>query len=381
MQPIATTDDLAALCGRLRHEPFVTVDTEFMRDRTYYAQLCLVQLAGAKEAAAVDTLEPGLDLQPLLDLLADPDVLKVMHASRQDMEIFYHLMDRLPAPLFDTQVAAQVLGFGDEVGYETLVTKLAKARLDKSSRFTDWSRRPLSEAQLRYALADVTHLRVIYEKLQGRLERAGRTAWLDAELAKLQEPGLYVQEPDEVWQRLKVRSKEPRFIALVQALASWREKKAQARDLPRARVVRDDILMELAANRPKSVEKLRDMPRLSLDRDSAREVVDTVNEVLARPEADLPPVPVAEPPAKGIGPTVDLLRVLMKHCAEHHDVGLRLIGTTNDLEAIAQDPGADVPLLAGWRFEVFGREALKLIQGRLALAVEGGRVKVIDLDT
>ena len=381
MQPIATTDDLAALCGRLRQEPYVTVDTEFMRDRTYYAQLCLVQLAGEKEAAAVDTLAGGLDLQPLLDLLADPNVLKVMHASRQDMEIFYHLMDRLPAPLFDTQVAAQVLGFGDEVGYETLVTKLARARLDKSSRFTDWSRRPLSEAQLRYALADVTHLRVIYEKLKGRLERAGRTAWLETELAKLQEPGLYVQEPGEVWQRLKVRSKEPRFVALVRALAAWREKKAQARDLPRARVVRDDILMELAANRPKSVEKLRDMPRLSLDRDSAREVVETVNEVLARPEADLPPVPVVEPPAKGIGPTVDLLRVLMKHCAERHDVGLRLIGTTNDLEAIAQDPNADVPLLAGWRFEVFGREALKLIQGRLALAVEGGRVRVIDLDT
>ncbi|MCB1882824.1 MAG: ribonuclease D [Geminicoccaceae bacterium] len=382
MQPITATADLADLCSRLRQEAYVTIDTEFMRDRTYYPKLCLVQIAGAAEAVAVDPLASGLDMAPFVELLLDERVLKVLHASRQDMEIFYHLCGgRLPRPVFDTQVAAQVCGFGEEVAYETLVTKLTKGRLDKSSRFTDWSKRPLTDAQLRYALGDVTHLRVVYEKLAQRIEKAGRTAWIEAEFENLQDSALYVQDPETSWQRLKVRSKEPRFVAIVRALARWRELKARAKDVPRQRILRDDLLMELAANRPRSVEQLKDLPRISLDRESTREVVDLVAGVLARPEAELPRLDAPEPPPKGIGPTVDLLRVLLKHCAEASDVAQRLIASTADLEALAQDDEAPVPALKGWRRRTFGEQALKLKAGRLALAVDGRQgVRLIELE-
>lgn len=381
MNLIDNTKDLQAVIGRLRQEPYVTIDTEFMRERTYWARLCLVQLAGEKEAVAVDTLAPGIDLAPLVELLADTSVLKVFHACRQDLEIFLKLMDgRLPEPIFDSQIAAMVCGFGEEVAYETLVNRLAKGKLDKSSRFTDWSRRPLSQAQLAYALADVTHLRVIYEKLRRRIEEAGRLAWVEEETRYLTDPDLYVTHPEDAWKRLKVRSREPRFIALVQELAAWRERKAQARDLPRNRVVRDDLLMELAAQRPRDLDALKRLNRINLDKESAREVVEVVQRVLAMPEADLPRLPQPQPPVKGLGPTVDLLRVLLKQCADESDVAQRLIATSGDLEALAQNDNADVPALHGWRRQLFGEKALDLKAGRIGLAIEAGQVVLLDLE-
>jgi len=381
MTLISTTSELETVMARLRQEPYITIDTEFMRERTYWAKLCLVQLAGKSEAVEVDTLAPGIDLQPLLDLLADTSVLKVFHACRQDLEIFQRLMDgRLPEPIFDTQIAAMVCGFGEEVAYETLVNRLAKAKLDKSSRFTDWSRRPLSQAQLAYALADVTHLRVIYEKLRRRIEEAGRLGWVEEETRYLTNPDLYVTKPEDAWQRLKVRSREPRFIALVQHLAAWRERKAQSRDLPRNRVVRDDLLMELAAQRPRDQEALRKLDRINLDKESMREVVAVIEAVFQIPEAELPRLPEPKPPVKGLGPTVDLLRVLLKQCADESDVAQRLIATSAELEALAQDDAADIPALHGWRRELFGAQALELKAGRIALALENHKVVLLELE-
>lgn len=379
MTLITTTNELRAVVERLRREPFVTVDTEFMRERTYWAKLCLVQLAGEDEAVAVDTLAPGIDLEPLLELMADPNVLKVFHACRQDLEIFSRMMQGgMPGPVFDTQVAAMVCGFGEEVAYETLVNRLAKAKLDKSSRFTDWGRRPLSEAQLSYALSDVTHLRTIYKKLRSRIEQAGRLDWVAEETAGLTVPSLYVTEPEDAWKRLKVRSREPRFIALVQELAAWRERKAQARDVPRNRIVRDDLLMELAAQKPRDQDDLRRLDRINLDRESMREVIDVVTAVHARPEESLPHLPQPKPPPKGLGPTVDLLRVLLKHCAEESDVAQRLIATSAELEELALDDAADVPALKGWRRELFGARALDLKAGRIGLAVRDRQIVLIE---
>lgn len=381
MPLITETDALAAFCARMRAaERFVAFDTEFMRDRTYWPRLCLVQAAGAEEAVAIDALAPGIDLAPLLELMADAAVLKVMHAARQDLEIF-HRLGQLPTPFFDTQVAAMVCGFGEEVAYETLVNKLAKAQLDKSSRFTDWSRRPLSEAQVRYALGDVTHLRVIHERLAARIEETGRMGWVAEEMAALTAPALYENPPGEAWRRLKLRSRDARFVAVVQALAAWREILAQRRDLPRARILRDDILLEVAANRPRTVEELRALDRVSLDRESAARAVAAVQAALALPKDELPRLPEPALLPRGIGPTVDLLRVLLKHRCEEAEVAQRLVAGTADLEAIAvDDAAADVPALHGWRRAIFGEDALALTGGRLALAVRGRRPVVIRLD-
>ncbi|MCB9942544.1 MAG: ribonuclease D [Geminicoccaceae bacterium] len=381
MTLIQDSPSVADVCNRLRKEPFVTVDTEFMRDRTYWPQLCLVQLGGEKEAVAIDPLVPGIDLSPLVDFLLDRTVIKVLHACRQDMEIFYHLCGReLPRPIFDSQVAAMVCGFGEEVGYETLVNKLAGARLDKTSRFTDWSKRPLSARQLAYALGDVTHLRLIFEKLAKRIERDGRAGWVEEELDAFLDPSLYELAPADAWKRLKFRSREPRFIGLVQAIAEWRERKAQTRNVPRNRILRDDLIMELAANRPKSAEQLRDLPRINLDRESVAEIVAAVEEVMARPADRLPSPPVSEPTPRGVGPLTDLLKVLLKLCAEESDVAQRLIATSSDLEALAQDDNADIGALKGWRREIFGNKALALKHGRLALAANGNRIRILELD-
>ena len=379
MSLITDNDTLAAFCRRMHGERFVTIDTEFMRDRTYYPKLCLVQVAGDQEAVAIDPLAPGLDLGPLLAVLADESVLKVMHAARQDLEIFHNL-GRLPAPFFDTQVAAMVCGFGEEVAYDTLVSKLAGAHLDKSSRFTDWSRRPLSEAQIRYALGDVTHLRVIYAKLAERIEKAGRMAWVGEELQALLDPALYAQLPEEAWRRLKMRTRDARFVAIVQALAAWREREAQRRDLPRARILRDDLLMEVAANRPQSVDDLRALDRVNLDRESVAGVVAAVRSAVALPKNALPAVPEPVVLPRGVGPTVDLLRVLLKYRSEESGVAQRLLANTAELEAIAVDDEAEVPALHGWRREIFGEDALALKAGRIALAVRDRKPIVIRLD-
>jgi ribonuclease D len=379
MSLLTTTADVAALCAELAREPYVAADTEFMRDRTYWPKLCLVQLAGAKRQAAIDPLAKGIDLAPLFMLLADPRVLKVFHAARQDIEIFHRLTGAVPTPLFDTQLAAMVCGYGEEVGYETLVSQIAKGRVDKSSRFTDWSRRPLSAQQLAYALGDVIHLRVIYERLKRQLEQTGRTEWVAQELADLTNPATYSPSPEEAWKRIKVRSREPRFLGVLRALAAWREGEAQRRDVPRNRIVRDDLLLEIAANRPASIEELTKLRRISLDRSSAAAAVEAVQAALALPEDRLPRL---EPPPKlprGLGPMIELLRVLLKLKCEEHHVAQRLVATTSDLEAIATQENPDVAALKGWRFEVFGRAALDLKRGELGLAIADGQIVLLPM--
>ena len=379
MTLLTKTEEVAELCEGLAREPFVALDTEFMRDRTYWPKLCLVQIAGQSRFAAIDPLAPGIDLTPLFALMANPAVVKVFHACRQDVEIFHHLSGAIPTPLFDTQLAAMVCGYGEEVGYETLVTRVAKARIDKSSRFTDWSRRPLSPQQLEYALGDVIHLRVIYQKLEAQLRQTGRTGWVAQELADLTDPNTYEQPPEEAWRRIKVRSRDARFLAIVRALAAWREQEAQRRDLPRNRVLRDDLLLELAASQPRSAEDIARLRRVSLDRTSIASAMAAVRSALDLSESELP---VVEPPAKlprGIGPLVDLLRVLLKYQCEEHHVAQRLVATTADLEAIAAFDAPDVPALRGWRLEVFGRSALTLKQGKVGLAVTEGQVVVVPM--
>ncbi len=378
MTLLTTTADIDDFCRELADEAYVTIDTEFMRDRTYWPKLCLVQLAGKDRFAAIDPLVPDVDLQPLFDLMANPDVVKVFHACRQDVEIFYHLTGRTPAPIFDSQLAAMVLGYGDEVGYESLVTRIAKARIDKSSRFTDWSRRPLSDQQLNYALADVTHLRVIYEQLQAELEDAGRTDWASQELADLTSADTYEQPPELAWKRVKIRSKDQRFIAIVQALAAWRETEAQTRDMPRNRIIRDDLLMEVAANRPTSAEEIASLRRVSVDKKSMAGMAEAIQGALDLPKEKLPKLPAPTKLPRGIGPVVDLLRVLLKFQCEEHNVAQRLVANTGDLEAIAADDNADVRPLRGWRHEVFGKAAIDLKHGRLGLAIANEKIAVFE---
>jgi ribonuclease D len=379
MSLLTTTAEVAALCEELAREPYVAIDTEFMRDRTYYPKLCLVQLAGAKRHAAIDPLASGIDLAPLFELLANPAVLKVFHAARQDIEVFYRLTGAVPTPLFDTQLAAMVCGYGEEVGYETLVSQIAKGRIDKSSRFTDWSRRPLSAQQLAYALGDVIHLRVIYERLERQLEQSGRREWVAQELAELTDPATYEQNPGDAWKRIKVRSRDPRFLAILRALAAWRESEAQRRDLPRNRIVRDDLLLEIAANRPTTPEELAKLRRISLDRQGTEGAVAAVRTALALPERELPRLEPPPKPVRGLGPVIELLRVLLKLKCEEHRVAQRLVANAGDLEAIATEDRPEVAALKGWRFEVFGRAALALKRGELALAIADGRIVLVPM--
>ncbi|MQP66880.1 ribonuclease D [Niveispirillum sp. SYP-B3756] len=383
MTLITTTDDLAAFIDRIRDEEYVTVDTEFMREKTYYPQLCLVQVAGPNDAAAIDPLAPGIDLQPLFALMDDPKVLKVFHAARQDLEIFYNLTGKVPAPLFDTQVAAMVCGFGDSVGYETLITKLTPARIDKSSRFTDWSQRPLTDRQLTYALSDVTHLRPAYEKIRAKLARTGRAEWLTDEMAILTEPATYRTEPEDAWKRLKVRTEKPRFLAILKEVAAWREREAQRKDLPRNRVLRDEALVEIAAHAPTNADDLGRTRGLGSGMAQGRygtEILAAVQTALAIPDANLPrPDPRPEPPP-GIAPIVELLRVLLKMVCDDNEVASRLVANSADLEAIAGNDDADVTALKGWRRDLFGEAALKLKRGKLALAITGKKVKLVELE-
>ncbi|HEX7968694.1 MAG TPA: ribonuclease D [Stellaceae bacterium] len=380
MNLIDTTDALAAFVRHQAQAGYVTVDTEFMRDKTYWPQLCLVQIAGPEEAAAIDPLAPGIGLAPLFDLMADPDVLKVFHAARQDIEIFVNLAGAVPAPLFDTQVAAMVCGFGDAVSYETLAGRLAGAHIDKSSRFTDWSHRPLTERQLRYALTDVVPLRTVYEKLEARLEKSGRSSWLAEEMGTLTDPATYRQDPAEAWRRFKVRSNNRKLLALVRELAAWREAAAQQRNLPRNRMLRDEAVLEIAAHAPATVAELSRTRGLGKNFAEGRlggEVLAAVARVLATPESEYPPPPPRHEPPPGLGPLVDLLRVLLKLRAEENDVAQKLVADTEDLELIAADDAAPVRALQGWRAELFGRDALDLKHGRLALTAAGKRIKLV----
>jgi ribonuclease D len=385
MITITTTDALAEFCARAAQQPYVTVDTEFLRERTYWAKLCLIQLAipgkDERDAVLVDPLaEDGLDLAPLYELFRNPDVVKVFHAARQDLEIFCVEGGVIPAPLFDTQIAAMVCGFGEQVGYETLVRKLARASVDKTSRFTDWSRRPLTDAQKAYALADVTHLRVVYEALIKSLRKSGRLHWLEEELALLSDPETYVTRPEEAWLRVRTRTQAPRFLAIVRELARFREEYAQARNIPRSRVIKDDALLEVASLKPATAEdlgKARLLLREGRKGDVADGLLAAVRAGIEAPAETLPKPDDTE--SLNVNPALaDLLRVLLKATSERTGVAARLIASAADLDALAAGK-RDLATLTGWRAEVFGDEALRLCEGRIALTADGQTVKVIAL--
>src|SRR5947199_1583103 len=382
MSLITDSDAVAAFCARQKGAEFVTIDTEFMRERTYWPILCVVQVAGPGEAIAIDALAEGIDLKPLLALMSEPNTLKVFHAARQDLEIFFQLSGEVPHPVFDTQVAAMVCGFGDAVSYETLVKRLAGASLDKASRFTDWAHRPLTERQLKYALADVVHLRTVYERLQQKLAGNGRAAWFEEEMAELVDPGLYRTAPDLAWRRFRLRGRaDRRFLAVLRAVAAWREAAAQQRDLPRGRIMRDEAVLEIAAHAPKSIESLartRSLGRGLAEGKLGREILEAVAQGLADP--DPPPAIAAKAEAPpGIGPLIELLRVLLKQRCEDFQVAQKLVASADDLEAIAADDHADVPALHGWRREVFGDDALALKHGQLALTAGKNRIQLVPL--
>ncbi len=383
MSLITDTEALAAFCDRLKGSDFITVDTEFMRETTYWARLCLVQVAGPDEAYCIDPLAPGINLKPLYDLMADRSLLKVFHAGRQDLEIFFNATSEVPAPVFDTQIAAMVCGFGDQVGYEALVAKLAGANLDKSQRFTDWSQRPLTERQVVYALGDVTHLRKVYLALKERLAKTGRASWLDEEDAVLTSAETYKIDPREMWRRLRARTRAPRMLAVLRELAAWREITAQAMDTPRQRVAKDDAILELAASMPVTVDDIK-RSRLAKPLASGRYVEGVLTAVAkgrAVPDAECPRLDREEGwDSQAPRAVTELLKLLLKARSEEHDVAQRLIATSDDIDAIALSDTADVPALHGWRRELFGEHALKLKHGKLAigLSASGKRVEVFE---
>lgn len=381
---ITTTEALEALCTKLRREEFVTVDTEFMREKTYWPELCVVQLAGAEDVAVVDALAPGLDLSPLGGLLGDPAVTKVFHAARQDNEIFVLKFGAVPAPLFDTQVAAMVAGFGDQVGYDALVASLAGGSIDKAHRFSDWAARPLSPAQVTYAAGDVTWLRIVYEKLKARLERESRLDWVAEEMAVLTEIGTYRADPDVMWERLKPRTNNRRFLGVLRAIAAWREREAQRVNIPRGRLVKDEALLELAAIAPTTPEALgraRGISRGFADGKTGISLMAAVQAAKDLPDEALPEIPRGRDGPRPSPALVSLLKVLLAAAADQHHVAARLVASSDDIDRLATEDEPEVPALQGWRREVFGHDALALKQGRVALGVDGRRIKLIRLET
>jgi ribonuclease D len=378
--PITDSAELNDFCRRQSSAPYITVDTEFLRDKTYWPILCLVQVAGPEDAVVIDAMADNLDMAPLYDLLIDPNILKVFHAARQDLEIFYQKIGEVPTPIFDTQVAAMVCGFGDQVGYETIVNKIVGAPLDKMSRFADWSKRPLTPKQLDYALADVVHLRPAYEELARQLNDSGRAPWLEEEMATLEHPSTYRLDPQEAWRRIKTRGGNKRFYGVLQTVAAWREEAAQTRDIPRNRILRDDSLMDIAAHAPQTPEALartRGLSKGFVEGKMGKGLVQAVKAGLELPDEKIPRRPKRDRLPPGIGPLTDLLKVLLKHECEKHDVASRLIANADDLARIAADDNADVPAMAGWRFDLFGKQALDLKHGRLALSAKGDQIIVV----
>jgi ribonuclease D len=377
MQLITTTAELAAACERLSNHPFVTVDTEFLRETTFWPKLCVVQMASADEAVIIDAIADGIDLTPFFELMNNEKVVKVFHAARQDIEIVWHRAKIIPHPIFDTQVAAMVLGYGDSISYDQLVQRTTGGHIDKSSRFTDWARRPLTDQQLTYAIADVTHLRDVYAKLKAELERTNRTSWVASEMEILTSPKTYTQEPEHAWQRLKTRVRKPKEIGVLMEVAAWREREAQSRDIPRQRVLKDDVIGEIAVQQPKTAEALaglRSIPKGFERSRSGEGILSAVAAGLARDPETLPKFERYRPLSNGASATVELLRVLLRMTAEQNGVAARVIANADDLESIATDDNADVEALKGWRRELFGERALKLKRGELSLAIEGGRV-------
>ncbi|HIP08422.1 MAG TPA: ribonuclease D [Rhodospirillales bacterium] len=384
MAVIADSTSLTKFCDRLIKSSYITVDTEFMRDQTYWPRLCLVQIANDHEAAAIDTLAKGIDITPLLNLFTNPRILKIFHAARQDLEIFYRLMGRLPSPIFDTQIAAMVCGFGDSAGYDTLVRKLTDETIDKSSRFTDWALRPLSQRQINYALGDVTHLRQVYIKLNEMLGQNNRHNWMDEELSILRDTKNYTFEPEDAWRRIKYRAPKPRFLAILKEVAAWREIEAQNKDIPRNRIVRDESLIEISHHAPKTINDLSRARGLSLKKAEGslgKALLNAVKAGLNVPSENLPEVKRDAPLPKGIGPITDLLKVLLKLKCEKHDVAQKLIATVNDMEQIAAfGQNANVPALQGWRQEVFGIDALRLRSGQLAMVIKDHNLELVEIN-
>lgn len=383
LAPITDNDRLKAVCAELAATDFLTIDTEFNRKDTYYSQLCVIQVADDDAAYAIDALAPGIDLAPLYALLANQKLLKVFHAARQDLEIFYHAMGKLPTPVFDTQIAAMVCGFGEQVGYETLVKRLTNGKLDKAIRFTDWSRRPLSEKQVRYALGDVIYLREVYRKLSAQLDRTKRTAWLEEELAVISDPLTYDADIYEHWRRMKTRSSNRRFLAVVRELAAWREMQARERDIPRNRVLRDEVLLEIAAHPPTDLEELRRiraLPKRYKSDEQAEGLLEPLEKAAGLPDKMLPEAPPRRREHEQAGPDLDLLKVLLKYRCREAEVAPKLICNSEDLERFALGKRKDIPFLKGWRRDVFGEDALSLVEGRYALATEHGHLHLIPLD-
>jgi ribonuclease D len=380
MDLITTTTDLAAACARLARHPVITVDTEFLRETTYYPLLCVVQLASPEEAVVVDALAEGIDLAPFFELMASEKVLKVFHAARQDIEIVWHRAEIVPHPIFDTQVAAMVLGYGDSIAYDQLVERITGHRPDKTHRFTDWSRRPLSKEQVHYAISDVTHLRDVFTALDADLKKRGRSDWVSEEMEILTSPKTYDFHPERAWERLKSRVRKPKELAVLMEVAAWREQEAQSRDVPRSRVLKDDAVGDIATHAPTTIEKLGNLRSLPKGFDRSKwgaEIVTAVQRGLARDPAALPRLEKPRNNSNGAA-IVELLKVLLRMTSERHAVASKVIATVDDLEQIAADDNADVAALHGWRREMFGEAALSLKHGRLALAIERGRVVQVE---
>src|SRR5271167_291225 len=378
--PITTKAELAAACKRMASHPFITVDTEFLRETTYYPLLCVAQMASADEALVIDALAPGIDLGPFYELMANEKVMKVFHAARQDIEIVWHAAKLIPHPVFDTQVAAMVLGYGDSISYDQLVQRITGDALDKSHRFTDWTRRPLSEAQLSYAVSDVTHLREVYHALVEDLGRRGRVDWVQEEMQILTSPDTYRMDPENAWQRLKTRVRKPKELAVLIEVAAWREREAQSRDVPRSRVLKDEAIADIAVQAPTTTDRLKNLRSLPKGFERSRwgeAIVAAVNRGLERDPKTLPLQARAQAAPNGAA-TVELLKVLLRMVSERHHVAAKVIATVDDLERIAADDAADVPALTGWRRELFGEKALALKHGDLALAIEKGKVAAVE---
>jgi len=377
---VTTTEALDAVCRRLAAERFVTVDTEFMRERTYWPELCIVQLAGQSEVVIVDAEAPGIDLAPLSRLLADPAVTKVFHAARQDIEIFLLRFGAVPQPLFDTQVAAMVAGFGDQVGYDALVASLTGGTIDKAHRFSDWSARPLSPAQITYAAADVTYLRGVYERLLERLEKEGRLDWVAEEMQTLVDPATYRADPEAMWERLRPRSNNRRFLGTLRALAAWREREAQRANIPRSRMLKDETLLEVAATAPETPEALaraRGVTRGFAEGCAGASLLAAIAEAHALPDEAMPEAPRGKDGPRPSAALVALLKVLLAAKSEQHHVAPKLLASSEDIDRLAVEEAPEIPALTGWRHEVFGADALALKAGAIALGVDGRRVKLI----
>jgi len=380
MDLITTTSDLAAACSRLAQHKVITVDTEFLRETTYYPLLCVVQMASAEEAVVIDTLAPGIDLKPFFELMGNEAVLKVFHAARQDIEIVWHQSGTIPHPIFDTQVAAMVLGYGDSIAYDQLVERVTGHRPDKTHRFTDWSRRPLTPEQMHYAVSDVTHLRDVFAALDADLKKRGRSDWVSEEMEVLTSPKTYDFHPERAWERLKTRVRKPKELAVLMEVAAWREQEAQSRDVPRSRVLKDDAVGDIATHAPTSLERLaslRSLPKGFERSKWGHDILEAVKRGLARDPKSLPLPERGRQQMNGTA-TLELLKVLLRMTAERNGVAAKVIATVDDLEQIAASDDADVPALKGWRREMFGEKAIALKRGKLALAVDRHRVVTVE---